>query len=145
MRSQFQHSDNEEILRRALAIDATDQGDDRASLVLAAEELGISTEALERAEAEWRQEKAEKADLAEFMRHNRRDFFEHLATYVAVNVGLVGLNFLTSGGITWAKWSIIGWGIGVLIHAASAYLGRGEDFDAEFAKWRKKHRRKTKA
>ncbi|OWW22659.1 2TM domain-containing protein [Noviherbaspirillum denitrificans] len=40
----------------------------------------------------------------------------HLAVYLAVNTGLVLVNFLFTPARIWAFWPMLGWGIGLLFH-----------------------------
>ena len=55
----------------------------------------------------------------------KRDFFQHLAIYVAVNVLLVVIWAMTGrdGGF-WPAWVMLGWGIGVAAHAWSVFRQR---------------------
>lgn len=48
---------------------------------------------------------------------NRREFANHVAVYVIVNLVLVGIWALSGGGYFWPVWSIFGWGIGLAFHA----------------------------
>jgi uncharacterized membrane protein len=52
----------------------------------------------------------------------RRAFLVHLAVYAAVNVMLVGVWALAGGGFPWFLFPLMGWGVGVVAHAATAYL-----------------------
>lgn len=52
----------------------------------------------------------------------RRAFLVHLSIWAAVNVMLVMIWVLTGGGHPWFLYPLLGWGIGVVAHAASAYL-----------------------
>lgn len=48
----------------------------------------------------------------------RRDFGTHLLVYVLVNALLVVIWATTNnGGYFWPMWPLIGWGIGLVIHA----------------------------
>lgn len=51
-----------------------------------------------------------------------RDFFEHLAAYVFVNIGLFFLDLVTGDGLNWFIFPLIGWGIGLAIHGASVFF-----------------------
>ncbi len=54
-----------------------------------------------------------------------REFYRHLVTYLVVNAFLFVLNKLTSPGHDWFIWPLLGWGIGIVIHAASVFgIGR---------------------
>jgi hypothetical protein len=47
-------------------------------------------------------------------------FYIHLAVFVAVNILLLAIN-ATTGGPWWVQWPFLGWGIGVLAHAAAVF------------------------
>lgn len=46
----------------------------------------------------------------------KKDFYEHLTTYVAISIFLVVLNLITSPGHWWFQWAVIGWGMAVLFN-----------------------------
>ena len=50
-----------------------------------------------------------------------KGFYVHLAIYVIVISGLFVINALTGHGRWWFVWPAIGWGIGLTIHALSAF------------------------
>jgi len=50
-----------------------------------------------------------------------RSFYSHLFVYVVVNVGLFLLNIITSPRSLWFYWVLIGWGIGLAIHALNIF------------------------
>jgi hypothetical protein len=52
-----------------------------------------------------------------------RGFYQHLAAYVVVNAALVLINLLTSPRDLWFMWPLLGWGIGVALHALSVFGG----------------------
>lgn len=52
----------------------------------------------------------------------RRAFFVHAAIWAAVNAMLVVIWLLVGGGHPWFLYVLLGWGIGVVAHGASAYL-----------------------
>ena len=55
-------------------------------------------------------------------------FYIHLAVYVFVNALLVAVNILTSAGHLWFQWPLLGWGIGVFVHALVTFvLPKGRD------------------
>jgi hypothetical protein len=56
-------------------------------------------------------------------RHVRRlqGFYAHLAVYVGVNAMLVVINLLTSPGVFWAIWPILGWGVKLGAHAVAVF------------------------
>jgi hypothetical protein len=50
-----------------------------------------------------------------------RGFYIHLLVYVLVNAGLVLINLVASPGSWWFYWPMVGWGIGLLAHAAVVF------------------------
>ena len=48
-------------------------------------------------------------------------FYFHIITYILVNAVLVVINLLTSPEHLWFVWSIIGWGVGLVIHGFSVF------------------------
>jgi hypothetical protein len=52
----------------------------------------------------------------------RRAFYLHLAIYLAVQVMLIAIWALVGGGFPWFLFPLMGWGIGIVAHGASAFL-----------------------
>ena len=52
---------------------------------------------------------------------NIKGFYTHLIIYVVVIGFLFALNIIMSSNHIWAIWPAIGWGIGVIFHALSAF------------------------
>jgi len=52
----------------------------------------------------------------------RRTFYLHLAIYLAVQVMLIAIWALAGGGFPWFLFPLMGWGIGIVAHGASAFL-----------------------
>ena len=50
-----------------------------------------------------------------------RGFYVHLTVYVLVNVLLLVINLASSPGVLWFYWPLLGWGIGIVAHAASVF------------------------
>jgi hypothetical protein len=59
-----------------------------------------------------------------------RGFYVHLTVYLLVNLGLFLLDLLTPpAGLIWFYWPLLGWGIGLAVHAVivfglGGWLGR---------------------
>ena len=63
---------------------------------------------------------------------NRRDqakakveFRIHVFTFIAVIVLLAIINLLTSPEHLWFIWPMLGWGIGIIVHALNVYFSGG--------------------
>jgi hypothetical protein len=52
----------------------------------------------------------------------RRTFYLHLCVYLAVQVMLIAIWALVGGGFPWFLFPLMGWGIGIVAHGASAFL-----------------------
>jgi 2TM domain len=48
-------------------------------------------------------------------------FYTHLAIYIVVNIFLTLLNLMTSPQHYWFQWPLMGWGIGLVIHAFQVF------------------------
>jgi hypothetical protein len=56
----------------------------------------------------------------------RIGFYIHLTAYLAVNALLVVINLATSTSRLWCIWPLLGWGVGVFVHAlVTLGLSRG--------------------
>lgn len=53
----------------------------------------------------------------------KRGFWIHLSVYLAVNALLVVIWAITTAAYFWPVWPILGWGIGVVAHGVSVFLG----------------------
>ena len=51
----------------------------------------------------------------------KREFKGHLLAYLSVNLLLVAIWYVTFTGFFWPIFVILGWGIGVVMHAWDAY------------------------
>ena len=56
----------------------------------------------------------------------RLSFFTHLLVYLVVITILIILNLTVAGDYFWAKWPMIGWGSGLIIHGLFTFF-----FDSE--------------
>jgi hypothetical protein len=61
----------------------------------------------------------------------KRGFWVHFAVYLAVNALLVAIWAMTSTAYFWPVWPMLGWGIGVVAHAVSVYVGPSEISEAQ--------------
>jgi len=52
---------------------------------------------------------------------DRRDFWQHLVSFVIVNAALIGIWAITGGGYFWPGWVLFGWGIGLVFHAWNTF------------------------
>ncbi len=50
-----------------------------------------------------------------------KGFYTHATAYVLVNIGLFVINLL-SGGQWWFYWPLLGWGVGLGVHALNVFV-----------------------
>ncbi len=50
-----------------------------------------------------------------------KEFYMHLFTYVVTLSFLLIVNLISNPGYLWVKWTAIGWGIGVIMHAMHVF------------------------
>jgi hypothetical protein len=60
-----------------------------------------------------------------------RGFYTHLGVYVLINAMLLLINITTSPDVLWFYWPLLGWGIGVALHALRVF-GAGRWFGADW-------------
>jgi hypothetical protein len=61
-------------------------------------------------------------DRAKCRVEEKLGFVMHLVAYIVINAFLVVLNHATSPGYFWAKWSMLGWGIGLVLHGVGVFI-----------------------
>jgi uncharacterized membrane protein YczE len=61
----------------------------------------------------------------------RLAFYRHAMIYVLVNSFLAILNLIRTPDHFWFKWSVFGWGIGLLAHGLSVYSYRWREGSRE--------------
>ncbi len=115
---------------------------DRERLLSMASELGITPEAVERAEKQLASQKgaeaakvAEEKDRKEFREHRRRETWNALGSFFSVNGLMIGIWWFTGAGYFWPMWVIFGMGFAPL-----SQLNRGSERD--FQRWRKRRDRR---
>jgi len=60
-----------------------------------------------------------------------KGFYVHISVFVIVNLGLFLINMMASPGHLWFFWPLMGWGVGLFIHALSVF-GFGGGFGADW-------------
>lgn len=133
----FQEDEAEQILLLAARRSASGAMS-REQLLAAAAEAGISPEAVQEAETEYRERSAEVKERLHYDKHVKHEFWTHLSTYLLVNTGLVFLDLRGDGGLDWAYWPVIGWGLGMIAHAWMTFAKGSDDYEKEFRRWRAK-------
>ncbi len=142
------YSDNEaeEILRIA-SREAAAGGMSYDRLVQTAAELGISPEAVAKAEEQMilkreadRVQKEDDELRGQYQKERRGKFLADLASYIGVNAGLIGIWAISGAGTFWPKWVLFFWGIGVVTDFVQTFFNKDE---TKFQRWKRRRHRKA--
>jgi hypothetical protein len=68
-------------------------------------------------------------ELAKKRVQARSGFFIHAAMYAVMNLGMFSIWWMTGRGYPWFMWPLLGWGIGLLGHAAGIAFGPGSKIE----------------
>lgn len=117
----YSRDEVKEILGRALERQHA-QGDalTHDELAAVAREMGVAPEALARAAAAVKEERAVEAAVAGAVARRRRSLTAHLIAFAMVNA-LLAVGNLMAGGPLWFVLVALGWGIGLAFHARAAF------------------------
>ena len=63
---------------------------------------------------------AAEQEALEYVR-DIKAFYNHLIVFGVTCLALVVLNLIVSPGYFWAKWALLGWGVGVVLHAINTF------------------------
>lgn len=142
MGASYSRDEMKAIIERALDTQRTRSDDvSHDELLAIGRELGVSGEALESAARSVRESRALDAARAEVRARERRGFIGHLIPFVLVNAAMVVTN-LATGGAPWFVWSLLGWGIGLLMHARSVYAPDPAEFERRVQRHLERQRRR---
>lgn len=131
------------ILRRALERDGGGGSITHDELVSTANELGIDVEQLEAAIVE-QEEMGEWDDArAEWLSKRKQSFFDHLRSYLIVNLVLFLIDMFTGGGL-WFYWPLFGWGIGLMFDAAGTFFPKEREVERGARRILERRARKAK-
>ena len=140
--------DVEEVLRLAVRQHSPEVTNLRERLTSTAAELGISPEALAKAEKEWQHTKqmqvTEQLELDErvaFRKSMLGELYQHAATYVVTSLGLFWLD-ARNGSITWAYIPAVFWG-GSLVLGLARILLQSPRNEQAFRRWQKRNARRS--
>ncbi len=160
MRRMFQTEEAEQILRQAVRRDEAERNSVAAMqsqqipaerLREMAHELEVAPEILDAVLQEQEQQRvaqqieAKERDLKnKYISEKWEELFAHFAVFVSINFLLVLAYLLfTPNQHPWFIWPLLGWGIELGFEAAYSLPTRGEFFEKEFAKWKRKRQRRT--
>ena len=104
-------------LRTVQRIETEGNASAESRLSLAAA-FGVDASALVSANA------AENPDPTFVPTDGRNRFGRHAAIYLVVCAGMCAFDLFHSGTITWSKWPVLGWGLGLLSHARRVFRTR---------------------
>jgi len=136
-----QHEDDElsTILKLAIQKEDSFTGDLHQRIAAIAHEMGISPEAVEKAETEYRQKSSRDQELALYIKEKRDGLNLHSGIFFLGSLFFMGFNLMTWGHDKkiWFPYFLLMWGFGLAVHAFIAL--RKIDWDNDkFQTWRRK-------
>lgn len=72
----------------------------------------------------------------------RMGFFIHAMMYAVMNAGIFAIWYATGATYPWFIWPLLGWGIALLAHSITLFLGPGSPYETR-AIQRELHRLRT--
>lgn len=145
----YDEKEAEEILRLAASDSQTVTAMTRERLLATASELGITEDAIIRAEqqlsekrAETERQKTEASEYAEYKVSRRRQLFSGIGSWLSTSVLLVGMDLIMSHQITWSIWPVGIWGLVEIGHVLEAIFTPGNDRE-RFERWKRKRQRRS--
>jgi len=112
-------------------------------LLETAAELGIPRHEVEEAARHLASEHDMELARKKWLTRQRREFHNHLVSYVIVNGFLMALDFALSGGV-WFYWCLGSWGIGLAFHAYSTFFPDPEEVEKGARKLLARERQKNR-
>ena len=144
----YSTEDVREILTRAIEQQESKRTDSRLGfddLLAAAREVGVDPDTLRQASRDLRmrgEAGAQRADYDQWKRRKMRKFYNHLGTYVIINLAFLVFSIAIEeiGPMSVALW----WGIGLGIHGLKAFMANEDDFREEREKQDRKDRKEQR-
>ena len=139
----YSHEDVQQILQLAIARQVDDDKEFSHEVLLEiAAELDISPETLQLAEADWANKLGEIQHRQAFNLHRQRRFKKRVGNYAITNTFLLSMDLLTGGGINWALYVVLFWGLFLGLDGWNSFQTKGEEYEAAFQNWYRKHQLK---
>lgn len=137
----YSQDDVQRILQLAIARQADDKDKEFSyeQLLEIATELEISPECINLAERDWRSQQTDIQQRQAFDSYRIGRFKKRFGNYAIVNAGLMLVNFISSGGLSWSLYILLFWGIPVGLDVWNTFQAKGEEYEMAFQKWHRKH------
>ncbi len=139
----YSQEDVQQILQLAIARQTDDDKEFSHEVLLEiAAELDISPETLKLAEEDWVTKQGEIQHRQAFNIHRKRRFKKRAGNYAIINTFLLSMDFITGGGLSWSLYIVLFWGMFVGLDGWNTFQTKGEDYEAAFQRWQRKHQLK---
>jgi hypothetical protein len=140
----YSQEDVQQILTLAIARQAGDEKEFPHEVLLEiAAELDISPDVLKLAEADWVAKQGEMHHRQAFNIHRQRRFKKRAGNFLISNTFLVLMDLLTGGGVNWSLYIVLFWGLLVGLDGWNTFQTKGDDYEAAFQRWHRKHQLKS--
>ena len=140
--SRYSQDEVNAILSRAIKHEHGRGELSHSDLIAAAREVGISTDALEKAASEVLTERQRTGEIAQLRQHQWRKFFRHLFVYLVVNGMLFALNRLATPHFQWFLFPAFCWGIALVFHTMAVIAPNSQRLERRLERQRERERRR---
>lgn len=108
-------------LRESMTMKFTDNAQAHANGLSEEDRAALQFARQLRAYAELESDESPKAMAVRWQVRRERGFYIHAAVFVAVMALLFAVDYMTSPDRFWVQWPLLGWGIGLVVHAFSVF------------------------
>lgn len=131
----------QQILQLAIArqTDDRDQEFSYQQIIEIAAELQISPEAVKQAECDWIAQQSEVQQRKAFDLYRQGKFKKRLGNYAIVNSFFLLANLLGGAGLSWSLYILLFCGLAIVLDIWNTFQNKGEEYEAAFQKWNRKH------
>jgi 2TM domain len=140
----YTQEDIQQILHLAIARQADDQNKEFSyeQLLEIADELQIPPDSLKLAERDWLTQQGEAQRRLAFDAHRQKQFKKRLGNYAMINSFFLLIDFIGGWTISWSLYPLSIFILAAGIEGWNTFSHKGEEYEAAFQRWNRKHQLK---
>ncbi|MBD2294645.1 2TM domain-containing protein [Anabaena sphaerica FACHB-251] len=137
----YSQEEVQQILQLAIArqTDDRDQEFSYQQIIEIAGELQISPEAVKQAEFDWIAQQSEVQQRKAFDLYRQGKFKKRLGNYAIVNSFFILVDLVGGASLSWSLYILLFCGLAIVLDIWNTFQSKGEEYEAAFQKWNRKH------